>query len=586
MPDSWHVPQNPWYKALAAPPDWSCEEAGKHSRESSIAAEVRFIIARDYIETAIQEHATVSDTSIGAMIPGILTSLCTLFGLATFFVASRKNGSARYAGLLDQMRDPFFAFDHSGRVTSWNRGAVQATGFTREEVLGRPFEQLLAPDSVADGQRAFDSFFRQGPQERQCDLCLRARDGRKVALKVSAHRLETEDGPEVACFARESSGGGSKNHFLANVSHEIRTPLHGVIGMNRLLLESELSEEQREWAEAVQTSAEALLDLVNDLLDMSKIESGKLAIDEHPFDLPATMSQCAQVVSPRASEQELHLELEYPENAPRRFIGDQMRIRQILLNFLSNAVKFTPPAGTVRLFASVQRSTTAEPEVCRVRLSVSDTGIGIAPEARERIFEKFLQADSTITRQFGGTGLGLSICRELSALIGGAVGLESQEGKGSTFWLDLELKVESTPAAASALRDVTACPNSQRRILLVEDNKVNQRLLTRMLETRHCEVTIAENGREAIERACSGSYDLIFMDCQMPVLDGYRASAEIRGLENGSRTPIVALTANNSAGDRETCFAAGMDDFLSKPILRDELDEMLRRWLGPVPAAK
>ncbi len=519
------------------------------------------------------------------MIPGILTSLCSLFGLATFFVASRRNGRVHYDGLLEQARDPFFAFDHRGRVTFWNRGAMQAIGYTSEEVLGRPFEQLLSPDSVAAWQLAFEGFFRQGLQEGQCDACLLARDGRKIALKVSGHRLETENGPEVACFAHENSGGGSRHHFLANISHEIRTPLHGVVGMNRLLLESELSEEQREWAEAVQMSAEALLDLVNDLLDMSKIESGKLAIDEHPFDLPATMSQCAQVVSPRAAEQELHLELDYPQDAPRRFIGDQMRIRQILLNFLSNAVKFTPPAGRVRLCASVQRSP-ADPDTCRVRLSVSDTGIGIAPEARERIFEKFSQADSTITRQFGGTGLGLSICRELSALIGGAVGLESQEGKGSTFWLDLELKVESTPEAEPPLRELTASGNSQRRILLVEDNKVNQRLLTRMLETRHCQVTIAENGREAIERACSGSYDLIFMDCQMPVLDGYRASAEIRSLENGSRTPIVALTANNSAGDRETCFAAGMDDFLSKPILRDELDQMLQRWLGPVPAAK
>jgi CheY-like chemotaxis protein len=298
------------------------------------------------------------------------------------------------------------------------------------------------------------------------------------------------------------------------------------------------------------------------------------------------MSQCAQVVSPRAAQQELHLELDYPENAPRRFIGDQMRIRQILLNFLSNAVKFTPPAGTVRLFASVRRPA-EDSDTCQVRLSVSDTGIGIAPEARERIFEKFSQADSSITRQFGGTGLGLSICRELSALIGGAVGLESKEGQGSTFWLDLELKIESTTSAGPSPGDVTAARgNSRRRILLVEDNKVNQRLLTRLLETRHCEVSIAENGREAIERACSGSYDLIFMDCQMPVLDGYRASAEIRSLENGAHTPIVALTANNSAGDRETCLAAGMDDFLSKPILRDELDEMLQRWLGPVPAAQ
>lgn len=519
------------------------------------------------------------------MIPGILISLCTLFGLATFLIASRRNGFVRYEGLLEQMRDPFFAFDHSGRVTSWNRGAAQAMGYTSEEVLGRPFEQLLSPDSVAAWRQALEGFARQGVQEARWDATLLARDGRKVAMQISAHCLETADGLEIACFARENSGGGSKNHFLANVSHEIRTPLNGVVGMNRLLLESELSEEQREWAEAVQMSAEALLDLVNDLLDISKIESGKLAIDEHPFDLPATMSQCAHVVSPRASQQELHLELSYPEDAPRRFIGDQMRIRQILLNFLSNAVKFTPPAGTVRLFASVRRLA-EDPETCRVRLSVSDTGIGIAPEARERIFEKFSQADSSITRQFGGTGLGLSICRELSALIGGAVGLESQEGRGSTFWLDLGLKIESTPPAALPFGDAAARGNSRRRILLVEDNKVNQRLLTRMLETRHCEVTIAENGCEAVERACSGSYDLIFMDCQMPVLDGYRASAKIRSLENGSRTPIIALTANNSTEDRETCFAAGMDDFLSKPILRDELDQMLQRWLGPVPAAQ
>ena len=524
------------------------------------------------------------------MLPGILTGLSSMLGLSTFAVASRKVGRVRYEGLLERAQEPFFVVDQHGYVTDWNRGISETTGYASEDMLGQSFGPRLAPESARSWQGMLDKFFQDSVPEAQCALHLLASDGRKIALRISAYLLETETGPEVACFAQEAATAtasvpgetmGSKNHFLANMSHEIRTPLHGVIGMNKLLLESELCGEQREWAEAVQMSAEALLDLVNDLLDMSKIESGKLTIEEHPFHLPETMTQCVQVVRARASEHEISLTIEFPEDAPHRFIGDQMRIRQILLNFLSNAVKFTPPAGSVRLFASIQPS--GDPTACTVRLAVADTGMGVAPESRDRIFEKFAQADSSITRQFGGTGLGLSICRELSTLMGGSVGFESQEGVGSTFWLDIDLKVDPDPPAGrprNSFADGVSGSSVQRRVLLVEDNKVNQRLLARMLETRNCDVTIAENGKQAIECVRAGTYDLIFMDCQMPVLDGYRAAAGIRAMEpTETHTPIVALTANNAAEDRENCLAAGMDDFLSKPILREELDQMLERWL-------
>ncbi len=529
---------------------------------------------------------------------------------------------ARFLDLFENSNDPIYCHDYSARITSWNPAAERVTGYHCSEVLGKPCGPIIAPEYFDFSRRLILSI-REGKMPSRYKIGITAKDGRLVVLEVSSRRICAQGGPEIECVARDiterikseedleaarrraEAATLAKSGFLANMSHEIRTPINGVLGMNQLLLESKLSPEQREWAEAVSVSAEALLSIVNDVLDISKIESGKLAIERQPFDLHEVLRQTVTLMAPRASESCLDLQFHFPEGAPRRFFGDQLRVRQVILNFLSNSVKFTPPGGSICVAVTVTPGraalvSAAEAEGfgqrASVRIAVTDTGMGIPAAAQPSIFEKFTQADSSITRQFGGTGLGLAISKELCALMSGSIGFTSKEGAGSTFWMDVPLDVDrSEPfssATATGQRMITAPPRLQpadrprtkqdrHKILLVEDNRVNQKLLARMLENRNCSAIIVENGKQAVERFEADAFDMILMDCQMPVLDGYRATAAIRALEEslGVRTPIVALTANAMVGDREKCLAAGMDDYLSKPVHREELDNTLARWL-------
>ncbi|HUF33684.1 MAG TPA: ATP-binding protein [Acidimicrobiales bacterium] len=417
----------------------------------------------------------------------------------------------------------------------------------------------------------------------------------------------------VAAEADSLEASRLKSEFLANMSHEIRTPLNGVIGMAELLAGTALTPVQTEYVHALDQSAEVLLGIINDILDLSKIEAGRLDLEDEPFSPAEVLEEVAVLLAPRTDETTVEIVVDIAPDVPALVHGDAGRFRQVVSNFASNAVKFTA-AGEILLR---MRATVAD-GMADLHVSVEDTGIGIAPSVIDSIFQSFTQAESSTTRHYGGTGLGLTIARQLAEAMGGQVGVSSEPDVGSTFWFSLRARcAEAPPAlvAPASLRDVRVIvvddnatnlvqamgvpvgpapeggeaddPHlTDRRqdtaagpqVLVVEDNEINRLVAVGMLERLGCDVELACDGAEAVDRARAGSYDVIFMDCQMQGMDGFEATMAIRAQEVARRTPILALTASALPSDEEKCMEAGMDGYLTKPVTSVKLQAALERW--------
>ncbi len=375
-----------------------------------------------------------------------------------------------------------------------------------------------------------------------------------------------------------------KSQFLANMSHEIRTPMNGILGFLDLLSKSDLSSEQKQFVAESKAASEVLLYLINDILDLSKIEAGKLSMEKINFNIRTAVEDAVSILIPKAYEKSLEIHVFINSNVPEEVIGDPARLRQILNNLVGNAVKFTEE-GEISIAVEAFEE---DNETVRVRFEVSDTGVGIAEKDIAKLFKPFIQADASTTRKYGGTGLGLAITKELVKLMDGDIAVESIKDKGSKFYFTAKFKIFNIGNNENNNNVVTMTQYSNKetkkglnpRILLVEDNEMNRKVAIMMLQQMKMNCDIAVDGYEAVKVCSQKEYDIIFMDCQMPILDGYGSTKKIRELEMGKKhTPIIAMTANAMEGDKEKCFASGMDDYISKPINYDSILKVIEKYI-------
>jgi len=511
-------------------------------------------------------------------------------------VRAERDAQAFLATIVQSSEDAIAAYSPAGTILTWNRGAEAVFGHSAAEAIGKPMSMLLPPDQQHVLVSATEQV-RAGTFMSNYEGVGLHRDGRRIPLLGSGSPVRNAAGELIAISmilrdvserkryekelirAREAADAANvaKSRFLANMSHEIRTPMNGVIGMMQLLLETELSAEQRRYANVAQTSGQVLLSLIDNILDLSKIEARKVTLEKCSFNLRHTLESVVQLVGIQAKAKSLNLVLRVSPEIPELLRGDPHRLRQILTNLAANAVKFTE-RGEVAVEAALEKQ--ADGQVT-VAFRIVDTGIGMRPDEIARLFQPFAQADTSTTRKYGGTGLGLIISKQLVEMMGGKIGVHSLAGLGSTFWFTAVFETAEPEVVQPVTGGVdrgNRGPVPGLRILVVEDNPVNREVLLAQLSRLGYQAAAVENGAEAVEALAAAGYDLVLMDCQMPVMDGFEATLHIREVHR-SDIPIVAVTADAMPADRDRCLQAGMNDYLAKPVELQRLADVLTKWL-------
>ncbi|MFN7966249.1 MAG: ATP-binding protein [Acidobacteriota bacterium] len=510
--------------------------------------------------------------------------------LRTVYETLQHDAEARLRDILNASRHPIAVRDLDGRYAMVNRAWHQDFGISYDPV-GRTALEIpeIEANTAQRLHNAHIDFLATGLESNTVCVEVRRPDGHDSYIELSFSRLHDAVGKVIGTVgqghditelvrARETAeaSADAKSTFLATMSHEIRTPLNGVIVSSTVLLDTDLSDEQRRLCDIVKTSGETLLKLINDILDFTRIESGKLELEHVSLNPRQVVDDVFALLGHGAQRKGLSLEHAIPDNVPASVLGDVVRVRQVLTNLVSNAIKFTP-RGWVQVSVTAVSIT---PTDCVLRFEVRDSGVGIDPARHHRLFQLFSQAESSTSRRYGGSGLGLAISQRLVQLMGGEIGVNSRLGEGSMFWFTARFGVSQSADLASPagqLAHPAVETSSPLRILVAEDNRVNLEILARVLKRLGCEADTAENGCEALLAAMKTDYDLIFMDCQMPEMDGYEATREIRSQQRRGNGPfIVALTASAMAGDRETCLQAGMDHYVAKPFKIEEIKEVLQ----------
>jgi PAS domain S-box-containing protein len=511
------------------------------------------------------------------------------------------------AKVLENMIEGVTVADESGYIQFTNRAFDAMFGYERAELVGRHVSVLNADPadkSVVDNVAVqlqkhgfwsgeFQNCKKDGtPFISSARISVLSMPGRKYWISVQEDVTKRKRAEAELKRAKEAAEAASqaKSEFLAKVSHEIRTPMNGILGMTELALDTTLTSDQREYLSLVKSSADSLLAVINDILDFSKIEAGKLDLYPTPFVLHECLMDTVKPLAVRAAKKNLELTYQIASDVPDLLLGDPYRLRQVLVNLIGNAIKFTEQGRigvSVKIAdhgSRIADSQSQQAEACNLQFSVSDTGIGIPPDRQGAIFEAFTQADNSTTRRFGGTGLGLAIAARLVNLMGGRIWVESTPGAGSTFHFTAQFSLTSFDPTRQPVAGRSTPPPSPHplQVLLAEDNPINQRLMTKMLEKMGHRVTLVENGKAVVERVERDDFDLVLMDVQMPELDGLGATRQIRQREQagGKHVPIVALTAHAMKGDRERCLEAGMDGYLAKPVRWSELRAVIGEVIG------